>query len=314
MALFAPIALAALLAAWLILVLVGYMLVYWGLGVGSLAFAFRLSGSSLFTLGFATVPSAGEEVIVFSQAGVGLLLAALLVAYLPVIYGAWSRRERQVATLEVRAGSPPTAWTMIMRYQLIQGLEATDELWPAWEAWFIDLEESHTSLSAAVFFRSPQPERSWVNAAGVVLDCAALYTAAIDVPRNPRRELCLRAGYICLRRIADVLRIRFNPDPKPDDPISVSRTEFDEVLNTLAENGVPLKPDRDQAWRDFAGWRVNYDEPLLGLAAMTFAPYAPWISDRSARWTHPIGRFLQANSQRPGNNVTATKHRGAKGK
>jgi len=152
MALYGPVALTALLIAWLVLVLCGYMLVYWGLGVGSLADALKLSGSSLFTLGFATVTPVGENIIVFSQAGVGLLLAALLVAYLPVIYGAWSRRERQVATLETRAGSPPSAWTLIIRYNRIQGLPATDELWPAWEDWFTDLEESHTSLSPAIFF------------------------------------------------------------------------------------------------------------------------------------------------------------------
>jgi hypothetical protein len=39
--------------------------------------------------------------------------------------------------------------------------------------------------------------------------------------------------------------------------------------------------DRDQAWRDFAGWRVNYDTVLLALAALTLAPPAMWSSDRS---------------------------------
>ena len=40
--------------------------------------------------------------------------------------------------------------------------------------------------------------------------------------------------------------------------------------------------DRDQAWRDYAGWRVNYDTVLLALADLIMAPYAPWTSDRSA--------------------------------
>jgi hypothetical protein len=48
-----------------------------------------------------------------------------------------------------------------------------------------------------------------------------------------------------------------------------------------AVDGVPLKADLEQAWRDFAGWRVNYDRVLLPLAALTMAPYAPWSSDRS---------------------------------
>ncbi|HXX77014.1 MAG TPA: hypothetical protein VEI53_00860, partial [Ktedonobacteraceae bacterium] len=48
----------------------------------------------------------------------------------------------------------------------------------------------------------------------------------------------------------------------------------------MAEAGVPLKADREQAWRDFAGWRVNYDTVLLALAELMIAPPARWSSDR----------------------------------
>ncbi len=288
MALFAPLALVLLTATWLVLVICGYALIYWGLGTGSVGDALTISGSSMFTLGFATPHGVGDDIVLFTQAGIGLLLAALLVAYLPTIYGAWSRRERAVANLEVRAGSPPTASELIIRYSRIEGFESIESLWPAWEDWFLDVEESHTSLAALAFFRSPQPNRSWVTAAGVVLDSAALFTTTVDVPRNPSRELCLRAGYIALRRIAGLFRIPFDPNPKPDDPISISREEFYEAVQRLAEANVKLKPDLEEAWRNFAGWRVNYDTVLLRLAAFTMAPYAPWISDRSVRWEHPL--------------------------
>ena len=67
---------------------------------------------------------------------------------------------------------------------------------------------------------------------------------------------------------------------RPDDPISITREEFEDALDQLAEIGASIKADREQAWRDFAGWRVNYDTVLLALAARTFAPTAPWTSDR----------------------------------
>jgi len=47
--------------------------------------------------------------------------------------------------------------------------------------------------------------------------------------------------------------------------------------------GLPLKADRAQAWRDFAGWRVTYDAVLVALAVLTVAPPAPWSSDRAPR-------------------------------
>jgi len=49
----------------------------------------------------------------------------------------------------------------------------------------------------------------------------------------------------------------------------------------MAAAGMPMVTDRDQAWLSFRGWRVNYDEVLLQLAQLTWAPYAPWSSDRS---------------------------------
>jgi hypothetical protein len=170
---------------------------------------------------------------------------------------------------------------MILRYQRIHGLDRLTELWIEWERWFADIEESHTSLAALVFFRSPQPDHSWVTAAGAVLDAAALIRSTVDVPRDAQADLCIRAGYLALRRIADFFKIPYNANPRPDDPISISRTEFDAACDELMRNGVPLKADRDQAWRDYAGWRVNYDTALLALATLTMAPYAPWSSDRS---------------------------------
>jgi hypothetical protein len=166
-------------------------------------------------------------------------------------------------------------------------------LWTSWEAWFVDIEESHTSLAALSFFRSPQPHRSWVTAAGAVLDAASLVLSAVDIPRDTQADLCIRAGYLALRYIASFFRISYNPDPAPTDPISITKKEFDAACDELAEVGVPLKPDREQAWRDFAGWRVNYDTVLLALAELTMAPPAPWSSDRrlahapvvSLRWS-----------------------------
>jgi ABC-type multidrug transport system fused ATPase/permease subunit len=288
MALFAPLTLLILLAAWLALVLIGFTAVFWALGIESWRAAFLTSGSSLLTLGFAPVAELPETIAAFFEAAIGLTLVALLIAYLPTMYTAFSRREAAVTMLEVRAGSPPSAVEMIARYHRLQQMDLLADVWVTWEMWFVDLEESHTSLAMLAFFRSPQPEHSWVTAAGAVLDCGALMNAAVDVPHDPQVDLCMRAGYLALRRIAEFFQIAYDPEPKPDDPISVTHAEFTDACDQLAAARVPLKPDREQAWRDFAGWRVNYDTALLGLARLTMAPYAAWSSDRSPAWRHPF--------------------------
>jgi hypothetical protein len=290
MALYAPVSLLLLDAVWLVLALGGFMAMYWAVGAVTWRTAFTASGSSLLTLGFAPVAGVVTTVLTFAEAVVGLTLVALLIAYLPTIYAAFSRREAAVTMLEVRAGSPPSALTMIERYHRIHGLDHLHDLWVTWEAWFAEVDESHTSLAALTFFRSPSPDRSWVTAAGAILDGASLAASTLDLPRDAQRDLCIRAGFLALRHIADFFKIPYNPDPAPSDPISVKREEFDEACDRLAQSGVPLKPDRDQAWRDFAGWRVNYDTVLLALASLTVAPPgAMWSTDRvPARRLGPV--------------------------
>jgi hypothetical protein len=270
----------ATLAAWLALVLAGFTLIFWGTDHEGWRAAYDLSGSSLFTLGYSRPEGLGSTMLMFVEATIGLFLLALLITYLPSIYAAFSRREVGITALEVRAGSPPSAREMIWRYWRLGRLPEIHEVWVEWERWFVDVEETHTSHPSLAFFRSSHPDRSWVTAAGAVLDGAALTLSSVDVPRDVKAEFCIRAGYLCLRGIADYFQIAHDPDPRSDDPISIGREEWDSVIAELERAGAPLKPDRDQAWRDFAGWRVNYDRVLISLAALTEAPMAPWSSDR----------------------------------
>ena len=281
MAYFAPIGVLLLPVVWIACIIIGYMFMFWALGAETWYDAFWLSGSSLLTLGFAPADNLGEMILTFSEATLGLGLVALLIAYLPTMFTAFTEREAAVTMLEVRAGDPPSAVEMISRMHRIHGLEYLDEVWPKWEAWFVDLEQSHTSLIPLVFFRSAHPGQSWVVSAGTVLDAAALRASTLDLPRDPQAELCIRAGYLALRSIVDFFGLPHDPNPRPDDPISVARAEFDDVYRQLAAVGVPLKSDCDQAWHDFAGWRVNYDTVLRTLAGLTMAPQAPWSGDRA---------------------------------
>jgi hypothetical protein len=293
MALYAPLTLIVLPVVWLALTLVGFTAMFWALGVQPLRDAFVTSGSSLLTLGFAQVPDLPTTVLAFSEAVLGLILLALLITYLPSIYSAFARREHSVAMVTILAGSPPSPGEMLQRFHTIKGLDQLEEeVWKPWLDWFVDVEESHTSFAGLPFFRSPQPDRSWITAAGVVLDAGALYASTLDAPRSPAAELCIRGGYVALRRIADFYSIPYDPDPSSSDPISVSRDEYDAVYDQLAAAGIPLRADREQAWRDFAGWRVNYDTVLVIMAGFVMAPYAPWISDRSPAGRHrpPITR------------------------
>jgi hypothetical protein len=279
MAIYGPFALLMLLVTWLSLVFLSYAGIFWGYSRISARAAFIDSGSSLFTLGFAVPRDVASLLLVFSEAAVGLFLLALLITYLPSLYAAFSRREVMVAMLAVRAGTPPSGVELLWRSTVIQALDLK-AYWAEWERWFVELEESHTSFGTLVFFRSPQPDRSWITAAGAILDAASIFASTFDMPREPQAELCIRSGYLALRTIAQFFRIPFDAHPNPADPISVTKEEFFEAYERLAGSGAPVRRDREQCWRDFAGWRVNYDTVLLALSKLASAPPAIWSSDR----------------------------------
>ncbi|MDP1820689.1 MAG: hypothetical protein Q8K58_12490 [Acidimicrobiales bacterium] len=289
MARYAPVALIVLPAVWIGTMILAFTPMFWALGSTFPREAFTRSGSSLLTLGFAFARDLPGTVLSFVAATIGLGLVALLISFLPAIYSQFSRREILVGQLDTRAGTPPDAGELLLRAHRIGWLDQLEELWMDWERWFVEVEESHTSNAALAFFRSQHPERSWITAAGCILDTAALRASILDLPRDFRAELCLRSGYLTLRRLAHLYEIPYDPDPRPGDPISITREEFDARCDQLATAGLPVRADRDAAWSAFAGWRVNYDQVLLMLCALIVPPVAAWSSDRGmARYRPPM--------------------------
>ena len=237
-------------------------------------------GSSLFTLGFLRPETFWLLMVSFIEAAIGLFLLALLITYLPSIYGAVQPARGGVTALSVRAGEPPSGRELIWRYWALGRMDHLMGL-AEWERWFVDVEETHTSFPALVFFRSPLPDHPGSRRPA---PCSMGPRCVVDVSTSTRRAggVLHPGGLPVPAPGGRLLQLRrMTPIPRPTTPISITRAEWEEAVALLESEGVPIKPDREQAWRDFAGWRVNYDTVLLALANLTIAPEAPWSSDRS---------------------------------
>ncbi|MER7008154.1 hypothetical protein ABT297_34615 [Dactylosporangium sp. NPDC000555] len=280
--LFAPVTLLSLPAVWLSLTLVGFAGLYWSLGVHPWQNAFLDSGSSLLTLGFHQPEGVLTGAVQFVEASLGLGLLALVVSYLPALYGSYSRREVLVTALEAEAGSPPSAVRLLERLLQANGIGLLDDYWRDWTRWFNELEETHSSNPLLVFFRSPSPQRHWVTAAGAVLDAAALVTSTFAAPdtQPSHARLCLRAGSLALQRIGDYFHMPAGPVPASPTLIAVSRAEFDAACDRLSAAGARSGADRDRCWLEFVRRRAGYEAALLRFASLTTAPSAPWSADR----------------------------------
>ncbi len=291
----APLALLSLLATWLLLFLFGYGLILWPLTEEGFFQALRESGSSLLTLGFAGRDGVARTIVYFLAASTGLIVVALQIAYLPVLYQAFNRREALVSILQSRAGAPAWGPEILARAQMINLVDELPALYGDWERWTAEVMESHTTYTVLIWFRSPHPLRSWLLALLATMDSAAMYAALAPGRVPPEARLCLRMGFTCLRNIAEVLHIPYDPDPFPDDPIQLTFEEFRGGVGRLQEMGFPMERTTEEAWPHFRGWRVNYEQIAYSLADAMSAPPGPWSGPR----THLAGVTIVP--QRPAN-------------
>ncbi len=299
LAFFAPMYVLTMLMVWLGLLLLGFAWILWAIAGLDLGSAFRETASSMFTLGFATTPTPGATAVDILAAGFGLGVVALLIGYLPVLYGAFNRRERLVTLLEARAGAPAWGPEILWRHQRIGILDSIPSFYEEWEQWAADVAESHSAYFILPFFRSPDPLRSWLTGLVAVLDSAALYTALCPATAPSQARLCLRMGFTCLRTIADTFYIRYDPDPRPDDPLVVTYDDYLRGVKHLEEIGFPLERTAEEAWSDFRGWRVNYEPTALALAERIVATPGPWMGGRVGGITIPTKRPVDRTPDEP---------------
>ena len=278
------------LAVWLLVAYIGFALLLWPFAARGVVSAFIDAGSSLFTLGFAVPNGAVPAVIVFLAAATGLVILTLQIAYLPTLYAAFNRRETEIALLNARGGFPAWGPELLARthYGLGSGMSTLDTmpaLYGQWEHWASDVAESHTTYLQLVRFRSPQPLSSWVTSLLSVLDSAALFLA-LSPKAAPaiQARLCLRSGFSCFNRIGRAMGFDIPLEPNPAAGISLTYDEFLEAVDRMREVDFPIERDPEQAWPDFVGWRVNYEQAAYAVAAAVHAVPAKWSGPRK----HPV--------------------------
>ena len=269
----------ATLVVWLALFLVGYALMLWP---SSAAFgdALRTAGSSMLTLGIAVPHGSVSTTVVYLAALTGLVVIALQIAYLPVLYAAYNRRETLVTMLEGLAGTPGWGPEILLRSASIDNLDGLGDMYDRWMQWAADVSESHSAYLVLMFFRSPSPRRSWVISLLSILDAAAMHLALcpISVPGSARN--LMRVGYLTFRQLAGTLGYQVPHDPSPDDDIELTREEFITAANRARDGGMEFEREPEAAWVHFKGWRVNYEAAAYALAANLDAVPALWSGPR----------------------------------
>src|SRR5437870_3063644 len=185
---FGPLSLLLLLALWATGLMLGFGLLHYAMGSRvalhgarpGLAVDLYFSGTTFFTLGLgdATPQSWRSRLFTIVEGGMGFGFLALVIGYFPVIYQAFSRRETDIALLDARAGSPPSAAELLRRHQGTDGQASLETVLHEWEHWAAELLETHLSYPLLAYFRSQHTNESWLAALTMMLDTSALLMVA----------------------------------------------------------------------------------------------------------------------------------------
>ncbi len=162
------------LITWLVLYLVAYGLLLYGIGGQDLGDSMRQSGSSLLTLGFAAVNTEDQTIIDFFAAATGPIVIALMIGFLPTIYSAYLDREVDVTTLSVSAGEPSWGVELLSRYTLSDNLPTISDEFQKWAEVSSRLRMTHLTYPVLIRVRSAQAMRHYAVALLAVMDAAAL--------------------------------------------------------------------------------------------------------------------------------------------
>ncbi len=283
---FGPLSMVLLFTLWALCLILGFGTLSWTLQAhvphaSPLADQIYMSGVTFFTLGYGDVVPHSHlaRALSVSEAGLGFGFLALVIGYLPVLYQLFSRREAHVIQLDVRAGTPPTACTLLTRHSEPDGLLKLDELLREWEVWGSELLESHLSYPMLVYYRSQHDSQSWLAALAAVIDTCALILVGVEGTRSLQARMTFTMGRMVIVEMAR----SFGVSPsRYDGGDRLADEAYRRLVDDLGEAGLHWT-DAPSAQSTLAALRATYEPLLDALAGRLLLTLPPW----SASGTSP---------------------------
>jgi hypothetical protein len=299
---FGPLSIVVLFGLWALGLIIGFAVLHQALGTplnrtGGESHPFDyayMSGVIFFTLGFGDVTpitTLGRALAVI-EAGIGFGFLAAVIGYLPVLYGAFSKRELTISLLDARAGSPPTAAQVLLRAAPHGQLAALDSLLREWERWSAELLESHLSFPVLTYYRSQHDNQSWLAALTTILDTCALLLARVPGFDSYQAQLT----FAMARHAAVDLSQIYGAQPRRSEPERITAEGLHTLDTALQTAGIEVRTG-EAADRALAELRAIY-EPFVHALASHFLLTIPPIAtegvvvdnwQRSAWMQRPAG-------------------------
>jgi hypothetical protein len=308
---FGPLSILGLISLWATGLIIGFGLLHWGLGTPltgkeegvGLGYYAYFSGVTFFTLGYGdlTPSEPTGRILAVVETGIGFGFLALVISYLPVLYQAFSRREVTISLLDARAGSPPTAGTLLVRLAGFSDLNRLDRLLSEWEHWAAEVLESHISFPVLSYYRSQHDNQSWLAALTAILDASVLVIAALPKADQSQAWTAFAMGRHVVVDLAQIFDAP--PVDPPTDRLPPGRWKT--LYSRLQQAGMTLNEGED-VQRRLLELRGMY-EPFVHALSLRFRlPLPPVVPDRepvdnwqTSAWMRRARGFRQLAGNEP---------------
>jgi hypothetical protein len=310
---FGPLSVLLLLAFWAAMLMFSFALLLWSGGsavrLAGATPTFRtdlyLSGTTFFTLGMGDVTpgTALARVITVAEAGTGFGFLAIMIAYLPTLYAAFSQREVNISLLDARAGSPPTAGELLRRHGRLRVRDGLVQYLRDWEIWSAQLMESHLTYPFLCFFRSQHDNQSWLAAFTAILDVCAALIAYGEGETKWQAQLTFAISRHAVADLSEVLRVR----PQPPHADRLPAEDLKKVRSLLLECGVAQCADAgDLKLKEL---RQMYEPHLAALSRLLWMPLPTWGADAAPNSSRTVwGRITSSAPGDPSDDRSHSDH------
>lgn len=270
-----------LIAFWALALVLAYAMLQWAAGSafagtgtpGTFRTDLYFSGTTFFTLGLGDITprTTIARILSVAEAGTGFGFLAVIIAYLPTLYGGFSQREVNISLLDARAGSPPTAAELLRRHgaKRIQDDGLADYL-RNWETWSGQLMETHLSYPFLCFFRSQHDNQSWVAAFTAILDTCAVLIAYGEGETKWQAQLTFA---IARHAVSDLAQI-FSLESRAPAVDRLPERDLAKMRQLLLDSGVRCGGDSSDA--KLKELRLLYEPHLNVLSKMLLMPLPTW--------------------------------------
>lgn len=283
LSLFGSLLVIELLVMWAALQVLGFGLVWWGLGdiptIGGLADAWYYSGVVYFTVGFGeivpteTIPRVGA----IAEAFAGVITVALVIGYLPTLYGAYSDRERALMTLDAGGVERITPTALVKAWAPDADPKKIDAQFERWEDWAAGILETHSTVPLLALFRSHDRRQNWVTGLGLLCD-AAVHAQIIMGATDGHAYWFLRRAEAIFREMTQGVDLTPYQLPVTDEISPLFRNLYAE----LTAHGFRLRPFEEAAAYARTA-RASFAPAMEYLIDDLLCPRGFWSIDSAVR-------------------------------